>query len=232
MTSCSLDDPVGESLRGRHAHLAVELRRVARYTDGVATFVAVPSEPSPDDWADVAALLGPGGFVDLFSAEVEPPAGWEPVFTMRGVQMVLDSEADVASDERVVLLEPSDVPAMLRLAEVTRPGPFWSRTSEMGRFYGIRNGDRLVAMVGERLKPPGWTEISTVCTDPSVRGRGLAGALVAHACAAIRARGDRPFLHVASGNMKAHSLYERLGFIVRRDVTFRGFTVPSWMHIS
>ncbi len=69
-----LDDPVGESLRGHHAHLARRHGRALAYVPQAATFVAVPREHHPDDWADLARLLGSGGFADLFSLPATPPA--------------------------------------------------------------------------------------------------------------------------------------------------------------
>jgi hypothetical protein len=46
-----LDDPVDESLRGHHAHLARGRGRVVAYPDRVATFCAVPAGPAPGDWS-------------------------------------------------------------------------------------------------------------------------------------------------------------------------------------
>lgn len=66
-----------------------------------------------------------------------------------------------------------------------------------------------------RLRLPGWTEISAVCTDPEHRGRGLATRLVRAAAAGIRERGDTPFLHAAPGNANAIRLYESIGFTER-----------------
>ncbi|MGA5300133.1 GNAT family N-acetyltransferase [Nucisporomicrobium flavum] len=115
---------------------------------------------------------------------------------------------------------------MLALTELTRPGPFWPRTIELGTYYGVRENDTLIAMAGERLQPPGWTEISTVCTAPGARGRGLAAQVVQAAVDHVIARGERPFLHVAAGNSGAIRLYERLGFVIRRQVRFHGYRVP------
>jgi len=44
-------------------------------------------------------------------------------------------------------------------------------------------------MAGERLRPPGFTEISAVCTDPEFRGQGQATRLTMAVVAAILARG-------------------------------------------
>jgi predicted GNAT family acetyltransferase len=100
----------------------------------------------------------------------------------------------------------------------------------MGTYMGIRENGALVAMAGERLRPPGWTEISAVCTAPGAQGRGYASQLVTALVTSIMARGDRPFLHVIKSNTAAVSLYERLGFRIREQVTFRGFRIPPAPH--
>ncbi|MER6984876.1 GNAT family N-acetyltransferase, partial [Streptomyces carpinensis] len=167
----ALDDPVGESLRGRHAHLARRLGRAATYLPGVATFSAVPADPEAAQWADLARLLGPGQLADMFSCPATPPPGWEPVFVLEGRQMIrpgsgLPDHTEGETDTGVVELGPDSVPEMLDLVARTQPGPFWSRTRELGTYLGIRDHGTLVAMAGERLRPPGWTEISAVCTAP------------------------------------------------------------------
>lgn len=224
-----LDEPVAAALQGSHAHLARRIGRAASYDRAVATFSAVPADPTRKDWDDLAALLGPRRFADLFSLPVTPPADWEPAFRLDGLQMV-GSRASLASDVRDPVVEEltaDDVPAMLALVEQTRPGPFWDRTLEMGRYAGVRDDSgRLVAMAGERLHPPGFTEVSAVCTAPEARGRGLAELLVRDVAARIIECGDQPFLHVAASNTGAIRLYERLGFVVRREVVFHGYRTP------
>ncbi|MEU1463189.1 GNAT family N-acetyltransferase [Streptomyces sp. NPDC005727] len=225
-----LDDPVGESLRGHHAHLARRFGRAAGYLPDVATFCAVSADPDPAEWADLARLLGPGELADMFSCPAAPPPDWEPVFTLEGRQMTWPGGRSAPprpeAGAEVLELGPDSVPEMLSLVERTRPGPFRPRTPELGTYLGIRDNGRLVAMAGERLRPPGWTEISAVCTAPEARGRGHAARLIEALVARVVERGERPFLHVAEANTGAIALYERLGFTSRERVTFRGFRTP------
>ncbi|MER7053286.1 GNAT family N-acetyltransferase [Streptomyces sp. NPDC000351] len=226
-----LDDPVGQSLGGRHARLARRLGRAATYHADVATFSAVPTAPDAADWADLAALLGPGAFADMFNCPAAPPPDWEPVFSLEGRQMIWPGggrpdRPDSEPGTGVVELGADSVPEMLDLVARTRPGPFWPRTRELGTYLGVRVDGTLVAMAGERLRPPGWTEISAVCTADEARGQGHAARLVSALAARAVARGERPFLHVAETNTGAIALYERLGFKTRGQVTFRGFRTP------
>ncbi len=239
--SSALDDPVGEALRSRHLHLSRRVGQAVTYLPEVATFVAVEGDPSSArTWNDVAELLGPGGFADMFSATATPPPHWEPVFEVAGRQMVgpeasgrcraLGVRGDIVDRggrDDIVDLGVRDVPEMLELTALTTPGPFGPRTHELGTYIGVRENGVLVAMAGERLRPPGWTEISAVCTRAESRGRGYASRLVDELVSRILARGDRPFLHTVDENVGAIALYERLGFTTRTHVTFRGFRVPS-----
>ena len=197
-----------------------------RYPVDVSPWLALPDEPDADDWADLAALGGPGAEVPLAGSVGEVPEGWEITFPVDGVQLVDDGLA-AAPDPEAVRLGPADVPEILDLVERTRPGPFLPRTIEMGTYLGIRRDGALVAMAGERLHPPGWTEISAVCTDPAARGEGLATRLILAVAHGIRERGETPFLHTGAGNTHAIRLYESLGFRLRRTTAFWAARAPE-----
>ncbi|EKX60745.1 GNAT family N-acetyltransferase [Streptomyces ipomoeae] len=237
-----LDNPAWAALTGPHAlphslkgmggtPIAQRIGHAARYHQDMAPFHAVSDEDDPRAWADLAALVGPGGTASVRGV-AEAPEGWEVVRTGHGVQLV-DTSLRAEPDPEAVRLGPDDVPEILDLVARTEPGPYLPRTVEMGTYLGIRHRGRLIALAGERsemgvppaegwgrLHPPGWTEISAVCTDPDHRGRGLATRLVRAVAAGIKERGERPFLHAAATNANAIRLYESIGFTLRTRTVF------------
>ncbi|MFD9906966.1 GNAT family N-acetyltransferase [Streptomyces sp. NPDC059063] len=220
-----LDNPGYASLTGPHARFAERRGRVVRYPADVSPWLGLPADPDARDWADLAALAGADGDIPLPGVGARLPDGWELTFDTAGVQLVDDGVAAVP-DAEAVRLGPDDVPEMLDLVARAQPGPFLERTIELGTYLGLRHGGALVAMAGERLHPPGFTEISAVCTDPAYRGRGLATRLVLAVAYGIRERGEIPFLHTAARNTGAIRLYESLGFRLRRTLVFRAAAPP------
>jgi ribosomal protein S18 acetylase RimI-like enzyme len=226
-----LDAPVWASLTGPHAHFAQGNDVARRYPPDVSPFLAIaPGVPPAEAWPAVYDLVGPGVMFGFFGPEpkLDPlPEGWSLPLNGVGVQLVATAALETAPAPEAVVLGADDVPDMLDLVERTQPGPFLPRTHEVGTYLGIRRGGALVAMAGERLRPPGYTEISAVCTDASVRGQGLATLLVRAVAHGIRARGDVPFLHSAATNHNAIRLYESLGFRRRRQVGFFAIRTPG-----
>jgi ribosomal protein S18 acetylase RimI-like enzyme len=223
-----LDNPVWSSLVGPHAQFGQRLRQVLRYREGMTPYVAFAAVPGEEDWRDLARLAGPGAEVSVLGMDVGPPPGWETLAAVVGVQMIGGQSGHAPTDhgEDLVRLHADDVPEMIDLTERTKPGPFLSRTIELGAYLGIRRGGRLVAMAGERLHPAGWSEISAVCTDEAWRGMGLATRLVRALETEIRGRGETPFLHVPSTKQRTIRLYEGLGFRTRRTISFAILRIP------
>ncbi|ROZ85476.1 GNAT family N-acetyltransferase [Gordonia sp. OPL2] len=221
-----LDNPAYAALTGPQAHLAERRGDVLRYPPDMSPFLTVPEHPSAQVWEDVAALVGAGGVVPLAAISIQPPDDWEIVMDIPGVQLV-DDGVHAAPDPEAVTLTADDVPDMMDLVARTQPGPFRRRTIELGTYLGHRRDGKLVAMAGERMHPPGWTEISAVCTDPAYRGHGLATRLVLALAHGIRERGEIPFMHAAADNTHAIGLYLSLGFRLRREVTFAAVRVPG-----
>ncbi len=213
-----LDNPVHAALSGAQARFAQVCGRALRYPADVAPFLALPSEPSREDWRDAAGLVPPGTRAAIVHAGADVPEPWKTVQEFEVVQMLGEHVTGIDEPE-AISLHAADVPEMLELVRQTDPGPFLGRTIELGEYLGIRRGSQLVAMGGERLHLDGWTEISAVCTAPTYRGHGLASRLVGALIAGIEHRSERALLHVVTTNTHAIRLYEQLGFRERRKLT-------------
>jgi predicted GNAT family acetyltransferase len=214
-----LDDPVLAALDGPQRRFAMRRGCAVRFAPAVAPFGALPPHPSDDDWRDLAAL----GTVPVALLDVDVPPSWDVVNRLEAVRMVLldppaVTTAGAHEGPESVELGEADVDDMLALVAATHPGPFAPRTVELGGYRGIRVGGALVAMAGERMQPPGWSEVSAVCTADGYRGRGFARRLMDEVVAGILSRGERPFLHVMADNAGAIALYASMGFTVSSAV--------------
>jgi ribosomal protein S18 acetylase RimI-like enzyme len=212
-----LDNPVWHALTGPHDVHALGRGEARHYPRDMAPFSAI-AEPSDAAYADLAADLPAATEARLFRPDVEPlPDGWEEIGCFAMLQMVA-SRAPMTDDGPIVPLTQADAPAMLDLVAATQPGPFGRRTPLLGQYLGIHHGGRLVAMAGERLRLPGYVELSAICVRPEARGRGHAAALTGMLMQRAVADGLVPFLHVRPDNKAAVELYRRLGFTTRREL--------------
>lgn len=211
-----LDRPIWEALRTTHAAMAQGDELAKRYPRDVSPLAAL-REQSPEAYASLGRLLAPDEAAVLFLNEApRVPEGWTLVRDGGLEQRVcLTSPPAPRSSPAFEPLGLADVPEMLALAELTKPGPFRPRTIDFGGYLGVRDSGRLVAMAGQRTRPAGYTEISAVCTHPDARGRGYAESLIVSLARTIFARGEIPFLGVRPDNEGAKRVYERLGFKVR-----------------
>jgi ribosomal protein S18 acetylase RimI-like enzyme len=220
-----LDNPAYAALTTRQAEIAEVRGRVRRYPPDVAPFLAMPADPTAEDWRDAADLVGPGGVAGLVH-DAAPPDGWTAARQFAVTQMIA-SDTTGEPDREAVVLAAADVREMLDLVAATRPGPFLGRTIELGIYLGLRREGALVAMAGERMHIDGWTEISSVCTLPAFRGQRFASRLMGDLIARIHARGERPFLHVMTSNAAAIALYGAIGFTARRTATITILARPD-----
>jgi predicted GNAT family acetyltransferase len=223
-----LDNPIWHALNGPQAHFTRTLpstNEALAYQPEVAPFAAIADSTNPAAWDQLHQLAQHTGPVAILTTEPSTlPRAWSLLAEIPGHQMV-DTNVDIrAADAKaadVVSLGVDDMSEMTSLIERTNPGPFRARTVELGGYRGIRNGcGQLVAMAGWRVRPPGWIEISAVCTDPDHRGQGLARRVVRAVTQDIKATGSRAFLHVADNNHNAERLYRSTGFTTRRNVWF------------
>jgi len=218
-----LDNPIWHALSGPQAEFALGGGPLRFFAPAVAPFAAFLER---DEAALTAALAdlpadAPAQIV-LFRPQPEPaPAGWAMAYQTSMVQMVCPNDSQLVDSQladsaaSVVRLGPADVPEMLELVALAQPGPFGVRTPELGAYFGAREGGRLVALSGERLRPGGYTEVSAVCTHPDWRGHGLARRTVSRVARQVFSENQTPFLHVMAANAGAIRVYQSLGFVER-----------------
>jgi GNAT superfamily N-acetyltransferase len=216
-----LDNVIWKALTTCQAKFA-ESYQLARKFPAEVTSLGAFLEPTQEGYDSLARLVD-GNATGLFlEAPPRLPEGWTLVAGIPLLQMVCDdgesfSRTSPAANGLIELTEltEADVPEMVSLAELTKPGPFGRRTRELGTYRGIRVDRNLVAMAGERLRLPGYTEVSAVCTHPDHTGKGYAAALIRSLVEQICHRGEAAFLHVRHDNSRAIGLYEHLGFSKR-----------------
>lgn len=218
-----LDNPIWNALITEQASIARGGALARSFPQEIGPLSGT-SEFASENMKELAATVGHGGVIVLFlPGPVATPQGWSMVREGPLVQMVQEHAqpvtvipAEVAPHLR--RLTDADAAQMVELATLTEPGPFRNRTHELGCFWGIFEGDRLLAMAGQRLHLPGMVEVSAVCTHPDARGRGFANILIGLSVDEIRSRNATPFLHAWADNYNAIRIYERMGFVLRKKL--------------
>jgi ribosomal protein S18 acetylase RimI-like enzyme len=216
-----LGNIVWHALSGPQARFAAGTAEAKRYAPGFSPIVGFPDQANPRFDA-LRPYCAPDERFYCDGWTGTPPPGWSVDAETTMFKMVWDAptpERDDAPD--AVALGPAHAAQAYDLAMLTRPGPFGPRTIELGDYFGVYDGDRLVAMAGERMHAGALREISGVCTHPDYAGRGLATRLMRKLVRRQRSRGETPFLHVMRENEGARRLYERMGFATRRESVVR-----------
>lgn len=208
-----LRNPVYHSLLYNDGHLGSGTKTVKWFDEEVSPFAGFEEGYQPG-FAELYELL-PTGRKILFATpeQLAPPEQWQLMASIEGRQFLYESDKLLpAISFQPTPLTTAHIDEMVKLATLTKPGPFTKRTIEFGHYHGVFEDGRLAAMTGQRLHIHNYTEVSAVCTHPDFLGKGYATALVQHQMNIILSQGQIPFLHVRADNKRAIDVYERLGF--------------------
>jgi ribosomal protein S18 acetylase RimI-like enzyme len=116
-----------------------------------------------------------------------------------------------------------ELPALERLYAAAYPGNFFDpRMLLTGQYYAIRDPEHaaeLISAAGVHVYSPefGVAALGNITTHPAHRGRGLAVAVTARLCQALRANTALIGLNVKASNASAIACYQKLGFTVVAD---------------
>jgi GNAT superfamily N-acetyltransferase len=215
-----LDNPIWFALRTAHAALAQGDATLARYPADVAPFAAVAADGDRPSDLELVGLMGAAEATFFVGALPALPASVRARREPGVLQMTCSGVAKPPPTAIVEVRElgAADLPSMRSLTARVYPWYFRSRTPVMGRYVGVFDDDRLVAMGGERFRLEHACELSGICTDAAYVGRGYAGAIIRRLVESMRASDIIPFLHLSSENTRARSLYRSLGFVERAEL--------------
>lgn len=214
-----LDNPIWSALTTAQRHFSIGDGLARAFVPEIGPLSGIAEETSAA-YDDLRADANPDAVQVLFLDQ--PPVsreGWTLIRDGQLTQMVYSGMGteEFETPAGMRRLTAADVPAMVELATLTEPGPFRNRTHELGAFFGIFEGNRLLAMAGQRMRVPRFVEVSAVCTHPDARGRGYARTLMSAVMKLILSQGDTPFLHSFAQNHNAIRVYNALGFTHRRS---------------
>lgn len=219
-----LDNPVWEALSSKQSHFNTGNEILKYFPADIAPFIAI--QRWDEKWLKILSDQIPSqrSFSILTAQKPVLPPSLEISFTTPLYQMYCPLLKPVA-DPGIIIhrLTDDDIPKMLELTAITKPGPFYKRTIDFGNYIGIFDNGKLVAMAGDRLSINGYTEISAICTHPDHLGKRYASYLITHACERIIQDGNTPFLHVRTDNLRAIEGYKKMGFTIRADIYFAIF---------
>lgn len=216
-----LDRPAWNALTSVHASFAEGGEQARRYPPSIIPFAAA-ADYEAEGLQALCGLARAGEAMALIEAgPVGVPQDFETMFEGQVVQMIADRPFERMGDDRVSLLTEEDADEMLALATLTKPGPFTRRAQSLGSFWGVRIDGRLAAMAGQRMRQPGFAELSGLCTHPDFLRQGLGALLFRFVAGEIHARGETAYLHAFLENTGALALYEKLGFRLRSRMNAR-----------
>jgi ribosomal protein S18 acetylase RimI-like enzyme len=214
-----LDNPIWTALNSGSASFAYG-NGVVRFIDRrIGFFAGIPlydaehlNQLYVEMDSGMRVIVFPPGDLDL-------DAKWKVRNDNALLQMVFEKPSfNLSLEASIRALAAADVPEMLALTQLAKPGPFLENTIAFGGYFGFFVDGRLVSMAGTRLAAGPYTEVSAVCTHPDFVGQGLAQRVLPYVMHYIQQQGQIPYLQLYPDNLPAYRLYQRLGFVERANL--------------
>lgn len=214
-----LDNPAWYSLSETHKDFVIDYNNMKFYDPDHCTFGGAVNDNETESGIAAYASLTNSFFVIGNRPDINDKVQIEGELVCN--QMVLDQRIDIDIHENIIELHTEDQRNdLFKLVNLVQPGYFKNKTADLGSYYGIYKNDQLIAVTGERMKMHGYTEMSAIITHPEQTGKGYAKQLIVHASNRIFNESKIPYLHVADTNFNAIKLYEKLGFLTRKKISF------------
>ncbi|MFV5686101.1 GNAT family N-acetyltransferase [Flavobacterium sp. GB2R13] len=217
-----LDNPVWFSLSETHQSFAVDYGSVKFYHPDYCPFGGFEKGNATEKSIDEYSAM-----VDNFFIVGEKPELSNLLKLNKELvclQIIVYNPIDILINDPIIILTDEHIDALYELVNLVQPGYFKKKTALLGNYYGIFKKDELVAVTGERMQMNDFIEVSAVVTHPNHTGKGYAKQLVAHTVNEVLNQNKIPFLHVIEDNNGAIQLYEKLGFSIRRKISFWNIT--------
>lgn len=213
-----LDNPVWNSLSESHQKFALDYNGTRFYNPDYCPFGGFVTLEDTLEATTVYASLCDNFFI--VGKKPNLPDTLKIVKELVCLQMIIHEKVQLSFENEIIRLTEEHKEELLDLVNLVQPGYFKSNTFLLGSYYGIFTNGKLVSIAGERMKMNNFTEVSAIITHPDHTGKGYAKQLTSYVVNNIFDEGKIPFLHVVESNLGAIKLYEKLGFITRRKMSF------------
>jgi len=213
-----LDNPVWNSLSETHAGFSIDYNGIKFYNPEYCSFGGFISPKNSSIATNQYSTLTESFFIVGEKPEIDNSL--HIVKELVCLQMIIYNKIELFITDEIIKLTEKHNDELVHLVNLVQPGYFKNKTVSLGNYYGIFKENQLVAITGERMKMNNFTEVSAIITHPAHTGKGYAKQLIAHGVNTIFSENKIPYLHVVESNTGAIALYEKLGFVTRRKMSF------------
>lgn len=213
-----LDNPVWYSLSESHKTFAVNYDDIKFYQPDYCPFGGFQYPRNTlDPMTEYSRMIG-NFFIVGERPDIPIPLNMQKELVC--LQMIIKHKINIEQKDDITPLSADQAKDLIELVNLVQPGYFKRKTFQLGDYFGIIKNNTLISVSGERMKMNDFVEVSSIVTHPDHTGKGYAKQLIAHTVNRIMDQDKIPYLHVLETNEAAIKLYEKLGFAIRRKISF------------